>query len=70
MTEEMPKSAHRSKEQKALGYINAAREALNNAQFWLDASHPAIARLQDLAHETYEVERLVEPWHGKAGGSQ
>lgn len=60
---DLPKAAHRTEKQKALGYINAAREALLKAMFHLanaTSACEAFDHLNDMVDQTREIEAELQ----------
>lgn len=53
----MPKAAHRTEEQKVVGYINAAREGLRSAIFYIGNDNPAHDHIKDMIEQTFDVEK-------------
>jgi hypothetical protein len=52
----LPKSAHRNRPQRAIGYMSAARYALGNALADVPNPSEIHSHITDLIEQTYEVE--------------
>lgn len=52
----MPEIGQRTSRQKALGYLNAAREGFRNAVFYVAEDHPAHDHIHELITEISDVE--------------
>lgn len=53
---QLPKAAHQTPEQKALGYLNAAREGARGALFHVPARNPVHKRIETLIRKITEIE--------------
>lgn len=53
---DLPKIGQRTSQQKALGYLNAAREGFRNAVFYVAEDHPAHNHIHELITKIFDVE--------------